>query len=374
MIGAGILLTVSILVIFSTANTPDTIIADADADADSQITIIDALGREVTLDGPAKRIAFTHYVNAEVLKAIGAWDQVVARDGYISDENFYPGLNEIPAICPARNPMDINYEKTIEVQPDVLILPNLNYHQEEIQEIVNTLEPDISVVFVDTLNPDLFCENVQNIGKITGNEEKAQEHIDFYRSIYDPIVARTSQITPENRPNVFLKAVGKTSPEQITTYGRDMPWAKKFFDAFGGRSIAENLSFAYAEIDGEWLVEQDIDVILVKCWDQEHPEAFGYAVPDPELAPEKGKEIRDGIMETDVFAQTDAVKNGKVYLFHNALDSTPRNIIGIAYMAKWLYPEMFADLDPEALHQEYLDRFIGADYNLSNAGLFVYPA
>jgi iron complex transport system substrate-binding protein len=42
-------------------------------------------------------------------------------------------------------------------------------------------------------------------------------------------------------------------------------------------------------------------------------------------------------------------------------------------MVKWLYPELFVDLDPEAIHQEYLTRFQGLDYDLDTHGVFVYP-
>lgn len=367
-IGVGILLVLALFGVLSSSNTPDT----KNASEDSRITIIDALGREVTLKKPAERIACTHYSVDEIIKAVGAWDRVVARDGYISDENFYPGLDEIPAICPAKNPMDINYEKTIEARPDVLILPKFEWY-DTTDEITNTLEPDIPVIFVDTLNPDTFCDTVQIIGKVVGNEEEAQEFIDFYSGIYDPIVAKTSQLAPKERLNVFYKAFSD-SPEQIKTYGKEMPGGNEFFNAAGGRNIAGNLSFAYGEVDKEWVLEQDIDAIVVMCWDKQYPETFGYTVPNPKLAPEGAKKIRDEIMEQDVFAHTDAVKNKKVYLLHNELLSTPRHIIAIAYMAKWFYPEMFPDLDPEALHQEYLSRFMDTDYNLSDAGLFAYPA
>jgi iron complex transport system substrate-binding protein len=367
-IGLGILLVLALFGVLSSSNTPDT----KNASEYSRITIIDALGREVTLEKPAERIACTHYSVDEIIKAVGAWDRVVARDGYISDENFYPGLDEIPAICPAKNPMDINYEKTIEARPDVLILPKFEWY-DTTDEITNTLEPDIPVIFVDTLNPDTFCDTVQIIGKVVGNEEEAQEFIDFYSGIYDPIVAKTSQLAPEERLNVFYKAFSD-SPEQIKTYGKEMPGGNEFFNAAGGRNIAGNLSFAYGEVDKEWVLEQDIDAIVVMCWDKQYPETFGYTVPNPKLAPEGAKKIRDEIMEQDVFAHTDAVKNKKVYLLHNELLSTPRHIIAIAYMAKWFYPEMFPDLDPEALHQEYLSRFMDTDYNLSDAGLFAYPA
>jgi iron complex transport system substrate-binding protein len=46
---------------------------------------------------------------------------------------------------------------------------------------------------------------------------------------------------------------------------------------------------------------------------------------------------------------------------------------GVAYMAKWLHPEIFQDLDPQEIQQEYLNKFQGIDYDLNKYGAFVYP-
>ncbi|NPE27851.1 ABC transporter substrate-binding protein [Methanococcoides sp. SA1] len=342
------------------------------ADINSQITIIDALGREVTLDKPAERIAYTHYAVAELISSVGAWDQVVARDGYISDENFYPGLKEIPEID-ATGSMELNFEKIIETQPDVFIMPYFGWLAEGNDVIIDTLEPEIPVIFVEPLNPETFLESVQTIGLISGNEDQAQEYIEFYNSIYDPIVAESSKLSPEERVNVFYK-VDSGDPEQIVTFGKDMIGINEFFYAAGGRNIAGELPFAYSEVDNEWLLEQDMDALLIMCWDIYYPGIFGYTVDDPEFAQGEGPRIRNEFMEMDVFSHTDAVKNEEVYLLHNDFLCTPRYIISIAYMAKWLHPDLYPDLDPEALHQEYIDRFTEANYNVSNAGLFAYPA
>ncbi|NPE27846.1 ABC transporter substrate-binding protein [Methanococcoides sp. SA1] len=343
------------------------------ADKNTQITIIDALGREVTLDKPAERIAYTHFAVAEIILAVGAWDQVVARDGYISDENFYLGLEEIPAISSATNNLDVNYEKIIEAQPDVFIMPSFGWHADNIDEIIDTLEPEIPVVFVEPLNPDTFLETVQIIGLISGNEAQAHEYIDFYNGIYNPIVAESSKLSPEERVNVFYK-FDSGDPEQIATFGKEMIGTNEFFYAAGARNIAGELPFSYSEVDKEWLLEQDMDAIIIMCRDIFYPGVFSYTADDPEFAREEGPKIRNEFKNMDVFSHSDAVKNEEVYLLHSDLLVTPRYIISIAYMAKWFHPELYPDLDPEALHQEYIDRFVGANYNVSNAGLFAYPA
>ncbi len=43
--------------------------------------------------------------------------------------------------------------------------------------------------------------------------------------------------------------------------------------------------------------------------------------------------------------------------------------VGLAYFVKWLRPELFADLDPGAIHREILKNF----YGLEAKGTWVYP-
>ena len=52
---------------------------------------------------------------------------------------------------------------------------------------------------------------------------------------------------------------------------------------------------------------------------------------------------------------------------------TTFSALGYAYLAKWLHPDLFKDFDPQAIHQEYLTRFMGIDYDLDEHGVFVYP-
>jgi iron complex transport system substrate-binding protein len=48
-----------------------------------------------------------------------------------------------------------------------------------------------------------------------------------------------------------------------------------------------------------------------------------------------------------------------------------RHFIGVAFLAKWLHPDLFADLDPKAIHQRYLTEFQGLDYDLNKRGVLV---
>jgi iron complex transport system substrate-binding protein len=69
-----------------------------------------------------------------------------------------------------------------------------------------------------------------------------------------------------------------------------------------------------------------------------------------------------------------AIKNDNVYILSKDVFFGGRYFLSIAYMAKWFHPDLFKDLDPEAIHQEYLTRFQHLDYDLGKQGVFVYPS
>jgi len=67
------------------------------------------------------------------------------------------------------------------------------------------------------------------------------------------------------------------------------------------------------------------------------------------------------------------VKSGHVYIINgNLRNDATKGLIGAAYLAKIFHPDV-VDLDPEELHQEYLHKFLGLDYDLNSHGVFIYP-
>jgi iron complex transport system substrate-binding protein len=81
--------------------------------------------------------------------------------------------------------------------------------------------------------------------------------------------------------------------------------------------------------------------------------------------------FHESILNRPELATVRAVQNRRVYVINSELPVT--SVIGFAYFAKWLYLDRFTDLDPQAIHQEYLDRFMRIDYDLDERGTFAYP-
>ncbi|MCG7850845.1 MAG: ABC transporter substrate-binding protein, partial [ANME-2 cluster archaeon] len=58
-----------------------------------------------------------------------------------------------------------------------------------------------------------------------------------------------------------------------------------------------------------------------------------------------------------------------VYCISIQVTTKPRYFVGVAYMAKCFHPELFENLDTQAMHEGYMERFQGMPYQ----GVYVYP-
>jgi iron complex transport system substrate-binding protein len=85
------------------------------------------------------------------------------------------------------------------------------------------------------------------------------------------------------------------------------------------------------------------------------------------------KEQYDEIIGLPGFESVEAVINNSVYVIDDSIMFAPQQPIGLAYLAKWFHPDLLADLDLEAMHQEYVDEFCGIDFDVTEDGAFVYP-
>ena len=129
----------------------------------------------------------------------------------------------------------------------------------------------------------------------------------------------------------------------------------------GGNNIFSEIVGYPSAVDREVLIERDPEVII-RLW------GGGYQTDDVAEMCNK----RDEIMDRPGFATVAAVDSERVYMCYSNIIVSSTYFVGVSYYAKWFYPEEFAELDPNAIHQEYLDRFMGIDYDLSEHGVFVY--
>jgi len=75
-----------------------------------------------------------------------------------------------------------------------------------------------------------------------------------------------------------------------------------------------------------------------------------------------------------LLAELKAVQNDRTFItagdFRN---NAMGGVLGAAYLARILHPELFADLDPRAIHQAFISEWMALDFDLSQDGVFIAP-
>lgn len=306
-------------------------------------------GRKLQVQRPA-RIVVLNTDAAEVICALGGEEDIVGVSESIACSHLLRKLWDRPSVGRWNSP---SYERIAELDPDVVIA----YRRHPGAELEEKLEPTgIKVARIDCYKMGTLFSEVEALGRMLGREEEAGELISFYRKYLKMIRKRLKRIRPEDRLRVYVESYTELTSVAEGSGGHEI------CSEAGGINIAGGEPVPYPKVSPEWVLEQDPQVI-VKAVSSSVP--FGYGGGDVERL----EALRRDIMDRPGWEEMEAVKQGRVYLISSEIWAGPRAVVGIAYMAKWLYPEVFEDLDPEAIHREYLKRFLGSEYK----GTFVWP-
>ena len=333
---------------------------------ESKLTLVDGADRIVTVNKPVERIVTTHPASTEFVKVLEAEDRVVGVELWTGkDELLYPELSKLPVV--AFGGYDVDYEKIFELDPNIVlteVLPLPGF-----EEMVDTLEPEITVVAMLMADPKAIINTLKILRYVLNTEEDAEEFISWYEGVMNPITEKVAGIPEEDKPEVFYewKQCYWTFSDDLMTL-----WPAQIQMA-GGVNIAGDFPGAFFQVDKEWVADKDPDVIIGIAHDfpvYESPAiGCGYDADDPTEIPA----FREDILSRPELEGGKAVTNGSVYVYYWELACTNRFFVGVAYMAKWLHPELFEDLDPQEIHQEYLTRFMRIDYDLEEHGVFAFP-
>jgi iron complex transport system substrate-binding protein len=319
---------------------------------EKELTIVDSTDRIVTVKKPLERIVTHHTGAVEVMRSLGLEKDRIAgvSDYVIEDEVFFPEFCDYPST--GKWPADV--EKILSLTPDVVFL-YASYQKDEREKLEDA---GITVLCFDLYIPgDIYVEEIEKLGYIIDNEEEAKKFVEFHERYLNTVKERVEELSEEDKPTVYFEWGPYKTCGEGAGYHEEIALA-------GGNNIFSNIS-GYPTVDPEEVIKCNPDVVVIEAH-----EKSGYESNDiTQLT-----SLRDEIMSRPELAEVTAVKQGRVYVISGDLYGGVQHFISIGYLAKWFYPSLFEDLDPKAIHQEYLTRFQGLGYDLGKHGTFVYPA
>ncbi|MCK4734471.1 MAG: ABC transporter substrate-binding protein [Methanophagales archaeon] len=328
--------------------------------------ITDSADRTVTIYKPIERIVCTISHHVETLRSIKVQKSIIVglSDSTIAYTSYFPEFSEVECIGGTWEP---DVEKILDTHPDVVIIHHGPGPYGSLMGTVQQLEATgMTVLCFKCNDPRIYSEEIAELGYIFEKENEAEEFIDFYESFLNPIVGKTMGI--QDKPKVYSEWMMGSPYQQ---------WQISSLDNYpieiaGGENIYAGAPPAGGTADPEIVAFENPDIIIriVGC-DADATVAGDIA---------NLKAARDEIMGREILKNVTAVKPGNesVYVITSPFwtylpYSGCRHFIGIGYLAKWFHPQLFSELDPKAVHQEYLTRFQELDINLDEQGVFVYP-
>lgn len=323
-------------------------------------TVTDQLGRAVTLPDTVKRSVVLMHHALDIAIQLDAEDAVVGVleqwPKYLPDAvNAFPALKELPTPGDLKS---VSMESLLALNPDVVIVTH--YAPEDMRNQIEAA--GIPVVGVSLyradyeqasrLNPDLkdpdeaythgMFEGITLLGEVYGKQEKAAALIDTIKKNRAIVAEHLGDIPFEQRVSCYM-----ANPD-LHTYGSGK-YTGVIMDRAGGRNVALELN-GFQQVNIEDVLRWNPAVVFVQ-------NRYRSIVPEIESDP--------------AWAQVDAVKNHKIYITPEYVKPwghpTPESMaLGEVWMAKKLYPEKFADVDMQALANDYYETYYGIPYTGEN--------
>lgn len=269
---------------------------------DFSITVVDMMGREITLDEPATKVVALTAADCEILYAIGAGDTLVGRGEYCD----YPEeVLEVPAV---ESGADTNLEQIIDLRPQILLMSTMAQTEEQIAALEAA---GIKVVVSDAKDIEGVYESITLIGALMDREDEAKELIGSMRESFAEISSQSGGYEDEL---IYFEV----SPLEygLWTAGSDT-FMNEIVEMIGLKNCFADID-GWAEVSEEQVLERDPDyIVTIAMYFGEGPE------PDEEIKSRAGWE------------NLTAIKNDAVLSFQN--DELSRPGPRLAEGAKMLY-------------------------------------
>ena len=263
--------------------------------------ITDDLGRAVKLPERVERAVSLAPNLTEIVFAVGAGDKLAGRTSY---DNFPPEAQKIQTVGDTLNP---NIENIIALRPEIVLVSTAS----QIETFTGQLESQNIAVFVTNPNSlDDIYKSVFQIGEIFGRTEKARE-------VVEELKMRVAGVEARINKDKDVKAFLQISKEPLFTIGKDS-FLTDLIDRAGGISVTKDVATAYPKLSKETAFVLNPDVIILS-------------------------ESEDNLEPNEVFKNSQAVKNGRVFKINADIISRPgpRIVDAFEQIARMLHPESF---------------------------------
>jgi iron complex transport system substrate-binding protein len=346
---------------------------EAPEEKDESFDIVDSAGRTVHFDKPAVTcctgyqggsfLTLCAFFGDKVADHIVSWDGLLPNWAAVYDKfcEAVPGLKDIPVVGNFQ-PDKLDVEALIASKPDVAIIPYYYFNLDGIHDkVVPQLEaagiPCVCTNYRrDELPEHLHCMEI--LGKIFGQEERAKALADFYESSVNLVYDRVDKLMgSEEGPSFYVEYTykGIDSWAGQMSYSNASQWGN-ILTSVGATTIYADAPEWYPTVEAEYVLASDPENILILAeLGKKPPECVSIGI---DMTENMVQEILDGFNARPGWSTLSAVKNKNVYTICNSLTHDIFSFYCFQQTAKIVWPEEFADLDPDKTLADFFHEFM----------------
>ena len=286
----------------------------------ASVTLTDQAGNSLEINQPVMSVISTYGPATAFIYSVNAENRLVsasylgARDplGAAVMEKIDPRFPEIMG-DEFFTQEDFNIEQAATLDPDLIVTSARTGWLDTVEEL------DLSVFLFDAETPDRLREAMRLSGQLFGPQSTAQAEVwvAYYDSILNSIREQTALLSDDGRPRVLFTGTVPTRVASGDMYQTDI------IEAAGGKSVSE-------ELTGYW---NDVNLEQILIWD-----------PDVIIVPPYGGASVSAITDSAEWQILDAVQAGRVYQMPKLVvpwdTPAPDSVLGIVWMAQRLHPNL----------------------------------
>ncbi|MFG1173388.1 ABC transporter substrate-binding protein [Erwiniaceae bacterium CAU 1747] len=335
----------------------------------------DVSGRKVEIKSEVKRVILGEGRQIYLLAAfdteapfqrVVGWRDDLPKadfDSYQIYAEKYPQIKKLPTFGGTKDGT-FNVEQALTLKPD-LVLMNLESKaatdESKLTEKLDKL--GIPVVFIDFREKPFENaeKSIRIMGQLLGKTERAEEIIAFRQQQIDIVINRLKNFTGK-RPKVMLDRAGGYTEECCMSFGDEN--FGRMVEVAGGSNMAKGLiPGTFGTLNPEQIIAARPDVVIVTGanW-KNYNTAGGWVGVGPGADIAEATKRLTALMARPAFRTLPVATNGNAHAIWHQFYDSPYQFVAIQAIAKWLHPELFRDIDPDATFREFHQRFLPVAY------------
>lgn len=340
--------------------------------AHAQVTVTDLAGRSVRIPAKVERILLGEGrllpafgvlepgdPSARLVGMMGDFEQLDPA-GYAPWRAKYPKLDGVTRIGRSQAG-SFSDELALQLKPQVAIFGLGGGHGpgERDRETLARMEAaGVAIVFVDFRHDPLgnTPKSISVLGQVLGQTERAASFNAYWQQQLQLVQQRLANAKPA-LPTVFLEnRVGLSEGCCDTMIGL----MGQLLDAAGGRNVARGLiPGEHGTLNPELLLARQPEFYIGTAigsaqTNEKTPQRIAAGAG---VSAQLARQSLQRSLQRPTIRNLQAVQQGRAFSIWHHFYNSPFNVAAVQAMAKWLHPQLFADLDPRQTLQEMHKRF-----------------